>query len=167
VSSERGRIVSGVVVATGLLVVMLGVRPVATGTIIAAYVIVLAAIGVASLTRVLAGEPDLRASAFERALTREPATPGRPPELLRVEREITLGTSTAGHLYLRLLPLLREVASARLGHDLELRPAHARERLGDDVWQLLRPDRPEPPDRHGPGIPVAEVRRVVERLEAI
>ena len=158
---------SGVAGATLLLAVMLGIRPVATSTLVAAYVLVLGAIGVASLTRIIAGEPDLRASAFERALSRGPATPNRPPELVRVEREITLGISTAGHLHLRLLPLLREAAAARLGYDLELRPALARERLGDDVWKLLRPDRPEPDDRHAPGAPVSEIRRVVDRLETL
>src|SRR3954454_20862887 len=113
---ERRRAVSGVVFATLVLGVLLAIRPIATSTLAAAYVLVLAAIGIASLTRLLAGEPDLRASAFERALTREPAAPSRPPELVRVEREITLGVSTAGHLHLRLLPLLREVAAARLGY---------------------------------------------------
>jgi hypothetical protein len=167
VSQELKRVASGLVLATALLVIMLGVRPIATGTLVAAYVLVLAAIGIASLTRLLAGEPDLRASAFERALTREPDPPTRPPELVRVEREITLGVSTAGHFYLRLLPLLRDVAAARLGYDLELRPALARERLGDDVWALLRPDRPEPADRHASGVPLTEVRRVVDRLEAL
>ena len=67
---------------------------------------------------------------------------------MRIEREITLGTSSAGHLHTRLLPLLREAAAARLGVDLELRPS-ARARLGDDAWELLRPDRPEPDDRNG------------------
>jgi hypothetical protein len=167
VKHERKRVVSGVVVATVLLGVVLAVRPVATDTIVAAYVLVLAGLGVASLARVLAGEPDMRASAFERTLAMEPATPNRPPELVRVEREITLGVSTAGHLHLRLLPLLREAAAARLGYDLALRPALARERLGDDVWRLLDPGRPEPADRHAPGASIAEIRRVVDRLEAL
>jgi hypothetical protein len=167
VRQERKRVVSAVAGATLLLGIMLAIRPLATGTLVAAYVLVIAAIGVASLTRVLAGEPDLRASGFERALAREPAAPNRPPDLVRVEREITLGVSTAGHLHLRLLPLLREAAAARLGYDLALRPALARERLGDDVWRLLRPDRPEPDDRHAPGAPVAEIRRVVDRLETL
>jgi hypothetical protein len=164
---ERRRVVSGIVGATLLLGVLLAIRPIATSTLVAAYVLVLAAIGVASLTRVLAGEPDLRASAFERELSLEPVTPNRPPDLVRVEREITLGISTAGHLHLRLLPLLREAAAARLGYELDLRPALARQRLGDDLWKLLRPDRPEPEDRHAPGASVAEIRRVVDRLETL
>ncbi len=164
---ERRRAVSGVVSATLLLGVLLAIRPIATSTLVAAYVLVLAAIGVASLTRVLAGEPDLRASAFERALSKEPEKPNRPPDLVRVEREITLGISTAGHLHLRLLPLLRDAAEARLGYDLALRPALAQQRLGDDVWKLLRPDRPEPDDRHAPGASVAQIRKVVDRLEAL
>jgi hypothetical protein len=166
-TQERKRVTTGVLFATALLLVMLGIRPVATSTLVAAYVLVLAAIGLGSLTRIIAGEPDVRASPFERALSREPAPPNRPPELVRVEREITLGVSTAGHLHLRLLPLLREVASARLGFDLELRPALARERLGERTWMLLRPDRPEPADRHAPGASIADVRAVVDTLESV
>jgi hypothetical protein len=166
-SHERRRVVSGIVSATLLLGVLLAIRPIATSTLVASYALVLAAIGVASLTRVLAGEPDLRASAFERALSVEPEVPNRPPDLVRVEREITLGISTAGHLYLRLLPLLRDAAEARLGYDLALRPVLARERLGEDAWRLLRPDRPEPDDRHAPGASVAQIRKVVDRLEAL
>jgi hypothetical protein len=164
---EARRIVPALVVSTIVLVVLLGVGVVATSTLVAAYVLLLAAIGVASLTRIIAGEPDLRASTFERALTREPASVSRPPELVRVEREITLGVSTAGHLHLRLLPLLREAAAARLGFELAFRPALARERLGDEAWDLLRPDRPEPADRHAAGVSLAKVRRVVDTLEAL
>jgi MoxR-like ATPase len=39
--------------------------------------------------------------------------------------------------------------------------------LGDDVWELLRPDRPEPKDRHGPGVPHARVAAVIERVESL
>jgi hypothetical protein len=158
---ERRRVVGAVGLATAALVVLLGVRPVATATLVAGYVLVLAAIATAALTRLLAGDPDLRVSPFEQALARKPDEPTRPPELVRVEREITLGTSNAGHLHSRLVPLLREVAIARLGSTL------SRERLGDEAWELLRPDRPAPEDRHGPGASLREIRRVVARLEEL
>src|SRR3954465_2878623 len=103
-SHERRRVVSGIVSATLLLGVLLAIRPIATSTLVAAYVLVLAAIGVAPLTRLLAGEPDLRPPAFERVPPLEPEKPNRPPDVVRVEREITLGISIAGHLHVRLLP---------------------------------------------------------------
>ena len=159
--SERTRIVSAVVGVTVVLVVLLGIRPVATSTLLAVYVLVLAAIGVASLARSLAGDPDLRVSPFEYALARKPDRPNRPPELVRVERELTLGTSNAGHLHGRLIPMLQDVALARLGGRL------TRERLGDDAWELLRPDRPQPDDRHAPGASLQQIRRVVARLEEL
>jgi hypothetical protein len=70
--------------------------------------------------------------------------------------------SNAGHLHRRLVPILRDVASARLGGRL------TRERVGDDAtWELVRPDRPEPQDAHAPGASLEQIRRAVERLEAL
>ena len=100
------------------------------------------------------------ALAFEHALSRQPEQPTRPPELVRIEREITLGSTSAGHLHTRLLPLLREAAEARLG------PRPTREQLGDEAWELLRPDRPEPGDRNAPGISLRRVRSIVDHAGA-
>jgi hypothetical protein len=161
VRSEPRRVASAVALATVALVVLLAVRPVATGTIVAAYVLVLAVVATASLTRILGGEPDLRISPFDKALAQKPDETSRPPELIRVERELTLGTSNAGHLHTRLVPMLRDVALARTGGTL------TRERLGDATWELLRPDRPAPVDRHAPGASLREIRRVVTRLEEL
>ena len=57
--------------------------------------------------------------------------------------------------------------AARHGLELERRPKEARALLGDDVWELLRPDRPEPKDRHGPGVPRERVVAVIERVESL
>jgi hypothetical protein len=88
-----------------------------------------------------------------------------------MDREIVLGSADADHAHRRLLPLLRAAASARLaarhGIELERRPELARSLLGEDVWELLRPDRPEPDDRHGPGIPRERIAAVIERVEAL
>jgi hypothetical protein len=166
-SSERQRVLTPVAFATIGLIVLLGLRPVAAERIVAGYVLALAAIALASLTRLLAQSTDARASAFERALPFVRAEPPRPSELVRVEREITLGTSSAGHLEHRLLPMLREVAEARLGLELERQPAAARERLGEEAWELLRPDRPEPVDRNAPGLPLRQLHSVVDTLERL
>jgi hypothetical protein len=165
-TSERRRVTTVLVLTTLGLIVALGLQPVSVERILAAYVLALAAIALASLTRVLASESTHeRASRFDHALARRPEPPTRPAELVRIEREITLGMSSAGHLHNRLLPLLREAAEARLGFELDRRPAAARERLGEEAWELLRPDRPEPGDRNAPGLPLRRVRAVVDALE--
>jgi len=170
--SERRRLLTGLGFATLGLAIALGTRPVATERILAAYILVLAATALAALVRTVAARQESRhPSAFEHALQRSPQRPMRPPELIRTEREITLGMSSAGHLYLRLLPLLREAAAARLlarrNVDLHARPDEARRLLGDETWELIRPDRPEPEDRLAPGIPLARLRAVVETLERV
>jgi hypothetical protein len=170
--SERRRIGTTVAGATALLVVMLGIRPVSIQQILSAYVLVLAAIALAALTRVARSASDLPPpSTFEAALGARRLDPMRPAELVRTEREIVLGTSSAGHLHERLLPLLREAAAARLsaGHgiDLERRPDAARTLLGDEAWELLRPDRPQPGERTGPGISMQRLREVIGTLEKL
>lgn len=160
--SELRRITTLVAGTTALLGVVLAIGPVSVARILAGYVLVLATIAIVELLRTLGVGPDGPVHApFERALAGKRELPGRPPELVRVERELTLGTSSAGHLHNRLIPLLREAAVARLGRDL------SRERLGDEAWELLRPDRPEPEDRNGPGASLRQVRSVVSTLESL
>lgn len=110
-----------------------------------------------------AGEavPKRHRSEFDRALAE--AVRGDKPlhEVERMEREVTLGAATAYDLHVRLLPQLRQIAQARL--ERSGRPMSP-ETLGR-WWELLRPDRPVPENRHGPGISVAELRALVSDLE--
>ncbi|HKG44676.1 MAG TPA: hypothetical protein VKB10_10590 [Gaiellaceae bacterium] len=100
------------------------------------------------------------------ALEHETEAPARPPELERLERELTMATATAFDLHLRLRPLLREVAGARLAaRGLQL--DECEDVVREELWELVRPDRPMPPDRNAPGIPAAELRRAVEAVEAL
>ena len=170
--TERRRLLTLWAGATFGLVVALGVRPVSVSTILAAYVLVLAAIALAALTRLTRAASEWQAaSQFEHALRSENESPVRPPELVRTEREITLGSANAAHMHMRLLPILREAAAARLAahHNVELdrRPDAARALLGDKAWQLLRPDLPPPEDRNAPGLPLARVRDLVDTLERL
>ena len=57
--------------------------------------------------------------------------------------------------------------AARHGFELERRPEAAAALLGEDAWELLRPDRPAPEDRHGPGVPRERVAAVIERVESL
>lgn len=102
-----------------------------------------------------------------------PAAPSRsaPPSLARIEQEVALGVAGSFDLHYRLVPRLRSVAAglldARRNLSLTASPDRARALLGDEAWVLVRPDRATPPDRLGPGIAQAELRRVVDALEAI
>ena len=166
--SEKRRIATLAAGATIALIVLLGMGPVSVERIFAGYVLVLAAIALASLTRSLSERVEQRpVSHFEYLLERKPDQPTRPPELLRIERELTLGVSSAAHLHNRLLPLLRDVAAARLGYELERRPDAAAARLGDEAWQALRSDATAPTEPAAPGLPLGRIRRVVDALERV
>jgi hypothetical protein len=107
------------------------------------------------------GEPAIVA-----ALEREEQDEARPPELERLERELTMATATAFDLHARLRPLLRQIAAMKLGARGRRLEAGEQE-LGEELWELLRPDRKPPTDRHAAGIDPAALRRAVERLEAL
>jgi hypothetical protein len=163
------RLVFPTVVAALVLVVLLALRPLSTSRALAIWVVVVAAIALVLLVRHSRGTQ--RTSRFEAALRGRPETPQPPVELLRMERELELGIADATHAHRRLLPLLRAAAEARLvlrrGIELDRRPEAAEVLLGEDVWELLRPDRPEPADRHGPGVPRERVAAVIERVESL
>jgi hypothetical protein len=159
-------------IATLGFVVALGLRPIPVDRIVVAYVLVIAALAVTTLSRLVRDFPGATArSSFDSALRRDDEPQGRPPELVRVERELGLGMSRAGRLHTHLLPMLREAAAARLaarrGIELERRPEAARAALGDEVWELLRPDRPPPDDPNAPGIPKRRVAALIDALERL
>jgi hypothetical protein len=106
-------LVTSVLLATVALVVLLGMRPFSRETILAAYVIALAAIGLAALTTLLQEARRTEASRFEAELTREERTSTRPADLIRAERELVLAASDDRHFQRRLRPLLLEIAAAR------------------------------------------------------
>jgi hypothetical protein len=88
------------------------------------------------------------------------------PEVDRLGRELSLGTQSAFDYHVRLRPVLYEIAEARLaarGRRLE----EAEGLLGPEAWELIRPDRPPPTDRHAAGADPAVVRRFVDALEKI
>ncbi|HET7807149.1 MAG TPA: hypothetical protein VFK71_01550 [Gaiellaceae bacterium] len=100
------------------------------------------------------------------ALRREPDKPQRPAQLERLERELTMATATAFDLHARLRPQLREIATMRLA-TRGVRLEDAESVLDPELWELVRPDRQPPADRHAEGIAPTELRRAVEELEAL
>jgi len=133
------------------------------------YAIVLcAAIVVVMLSALRRSYPD------ENAL-REPAsrsTRSTPPvSLARIEHEAALGVASSFHLHYRLIPRLRAVATGLLASrrqvSLPASPDSTRALLGDEAWELVRPDRPAPENRLASGITTRELGRVVDALEAV
>jgi hypothetical protein len=92
-----------------------------------------------------------------------------PETLARMEARTALGVAGAFDLHFRLRPRLRGVATellgSRRGISLDAEPERARQALGDETWELVREDRPPPTDRLARGIPIPELKRVVESLE--
>ena len=158
--------------ATAALAILLGARSLSTSRALAIWVVLGAAIALLVLIRQSRGgdRPQL-AGRFEAALRRPATTAEQPMELTRVENMLELGSAFAGNAHQRLLPLLRTVAAARLssrhGIELDRRPEAARALLGEEAWDLLRPDRPEPADRFARGIPRARVAALIERVESL
>jgi hypothetical protein len=165
------RIVGLAALALVMLAALLAIRPLPTERALAIWILLVAAIALSVLVRTRRDDASRQAGRFEAALHRPQRPATKPAQLLRMERELVLGISSAGQAAHRLLPRLRAVAAARLvsryGIDLDRRPDAARAVLGDDVWEILRPDRPLPEDRHAPGVPRGRVVAVIERLEAL
>ena len=110
------------------------------------------------------------------AAKRQPAprsrspSPSVPSQLRRIERIVERSgeSGVAAHTLLR--PVLSEIAEARLARrGVRLSSDHdeARRLLGPEAWELVRPDRPQPPDGRAPGVAPRELKAVLDRLEAL
>jgi hypothetical protein len=110
--------------------------------------------------------------AFDRALVppppRELTVPSEPE---RIRFEVGAATHRSMELHHQLRRRLRRLAQDRLaadhGVDMDADPEAARRLLGDEAWDLLRPDRVAPADRFGPGMPVEGVTRIVTAVEEL
>ena len=109
-------------------------------------------------------------SALEEALFEKSPEPPRIAELDRLEREVYMGAARSFDLHYRLRPVVREIAAGRLDrHGLRLDSGSdaVRELVGEELWELIGPDRAPPSNRQAAGPGVERVRRTVERLETL
>jgi hypothetical protein len=135
------------------------------------YLLCIGAVVLLALVRTTRAQaPAQRASPFDAALAAMRRAPAESDEPALV-REVELSTYNAFHFYARLRPLLRDIAAHRLrsryGVELDAEPARARELVGSEAWDVVRPDRRAPGDRLASGPSVDELRVVVDELEAI
>lgn len=113
----------------------------------------------------------LPASGSERRRPAAPPPPRRPAQLTDLERLVSRSQAGALTVHAYLRPMLVEVATRRLaarGVALDrLSDSAGRELLGDALWDLVRPGRPFPADRHGPGISPAQLDAMLATIEAL
>lgn len=109
-------------------------------------------------------------SEFEAALVSHAPPSPNVQELDRLERELSMGAARAFDLHHRVRPVLHEVAAARLarrGLELDPRASPVKELLGDELADLLDPDRRLPDDRQTPGPGLDRLHATIERLERL
>ena len=170
------RLVAGVLLGTTLAsVALIVVRVVLPGwkeLELDVYVLTVGAMALfAAILATRRAFPVEAGSSLAVALEREERTPVRPPDLERTERMLSMAATTAFDLHYRLRPVLREVAEQRLadrrGLRLDSGDPRVVEACGDELWEVVRPDREAPDRRYQPGLRPEALHRAVERLESI
>ena len=160
-------------VGTALLAVVAGiVRPHDRALILDVYLLFAGGLALLLLVAATAAAfPPAGRSRLELALRGRATHAARPAALLTLERRILLSVETAVELHYRLRPILREVAAYRLSAhravDLDEDVDAARDALGPEAWELVRPDRPPPADRLSRGCPLPDLRAAVDGIERI
>jgi hypothetical protein len=153
------------------LVVALLVAPQRATLAIHVWLLIVLGLAFVAFVRLLQALYPRVPSPFDGSLRRHQPPAERPGSLSRLEREVSMAGSAAFDVHFRLRPVIQELAtellSSRRGIDLERDPEQAHAALGDDVWELVRPDRPQPTERHGSGIDEARLGRVVTALERV
>jgi hypothetical protein len=95
----------------------------------------------------------------------------RPDQLLKLERLVNSAEASTLHTHAYLRPALAEIATRRLaahGYALDAISADkGRKLLGEPLWELVRPGRPFPEDRHAPGVPGDQIDAMLDVLEAL
>jgi hypothetical protein len=81
---------------------------------------------------------------------------------------VNSATLTAGGTHHRLRPVLCAIADERLRarHGISLDDPRAAASFRPASWEILRPDRPAPDDRLGPGLTFDAITAVLDDLEA-
>jgi hypothetical protein len=128
-------------------------------------------VGAIAATAAVRAMPAAARSRKARRRRQPPPAPAAPADLRTFERMLRLATASAGEAHHRLAPALREIAARRLASasriDLYADPQAARARVSPATWELIRPDRPAPVDRHGRGPAMPELEAAIAELEGL
>jgi hypothetical protein len=167
---RRGRVRIAVALAAVVVALAIALAGAERGVALDAYVLVLVALAAVVLRRRI-GSALPATPAFETLTPARVEREAHVPQLDALVHRLSGGAPNAFDLHHRLRPLVREIAAARLarwhGVELEGRPERARELVGARTWELVRPDREPPHDRHAPGWSETELAELVDELERI
>ena len=165
------RLAGSALLATTILLLLSLALPAHRSRFLSAYELVLGGLAILVIVEALRfrRHPWDAVSPFDRPSEGSPRRE-QVAELERLDRVLVMSSTSAFDTHHRLRPLVRALAAERLqshhGVDLEDEPERVRDLVGDELWELLRPDR-ELGRRSGPGLPLAETTRAVEDLEAL
>lgn len=149
---------AAVAVAVGFLTGYLAQVGAATTIAVAAFVSLIS-------TRDLAARAELRPRPVRRVADSPPLE-----QLRQVGRALTAARASEFGVDRDLRPLFRPIAAMRLarrGVDLDRHTEKARAILGDELWELVRAERPRGSNRVAGGISAAGLQSLIERLERI
>ncbi len=103
-----------------------------------------------------------------RAMVMQPSPPDR---LARLEQLINASQMSASQAHAYLRPLLADVVASRLaarGQALgRMSEEDSRRLLGEELWELVRPDRPFPEDRWSRGVSPQQLASMLDVLERL
>jgi hypothetical protein len=157
-----------------VLVVAAGACGLAAGYFIAGtagLVIVATGICVLALVAIRAGMPPAVRPLRRLRRPADPAGIGKFPSYRRLAGAVMWASVSARHFDATTRPvlirLLASVLADRHGVDLARSPERARVLVGDDLWPLLDPARPKSDDTLAPGVSLADLTAIVDRLEGL
>ena len=151
--------------ATLALGIVLLLVPIDRELVLRVYLLVVGGLALATLAAAAAFPARRRTSAFEAALRRTRAGPSRPEELERLERQVALGVENAADFHFRLRPSLVVAAEGAVWRRHGVPLERARPFLPEELWEVVRPDRPAPFDRRAPGPPVERIEALLDEIE--
>ena len=139
--------------------------------VVRGWLIGLAAIGALTAARRISSVPSERVPVRRPWRRHRPPSTEGPEDLQAIRLALDLAQSSEFDLHHRLRPLFAETAEALLAarHLVDLRrsPERVRQLVDPDLWELIGPDRPEPPDRGRRRLEPERLERMIGSLEAL
>lgn len=167
---SRGKALWTTAIATLALLIAIALAGADRGVALYAYVLALTALALALLRQQI--RTALPATVpLDRRLQRTQPRDERVIQLETLSRRIGAAETSSFDLHYRLRPLLREIAAARLarqhGIELDRQPDRSQALVGEQLWELIRPERQPPEQRFAKGISPTRIRELIDELEAI
>ena len=156
--------------ATAGVLIAIALAGAERGLALYAYLLLLCALALALLRqRIRASFPV--AIPLESRVRKPASRDERIQQLEALSQRIAAAETSTFDLHYRLRPVLRQIVAARLarrhGVDLDRDPERSRMLVGEELWELVRPDREPPEERFARGLSNRQVDGLIDRVEAL